>query len=589
MPAPATDIDVPLLDGVAVLERFRRARLQRQPRCNYEPGRLDYRAEDRFQLQFHKDAHAIRAMFPGNGAGKTTVAGVEADYWLQHDHPYQQTPVWSVQVIWVCLKFQQMDMIREQLEANCFTAGWNWNDNKHRYRWKHGDTLYVVSNDGDWGTIQGVSPDLVIIDEECDVRLWRELTMRRRGRKQTRYVISATATKGKRWMYHEIYMPWLKYHEAQGIDEQTAVKKQLHPTRWVWPYGGIEDNPSAHGGDLVWYSDELALASPAERQVRLKGGFKDFNAAPVFDAEALDKMDAANRQAKIIGRAGSFVPIKAAKRRFPEFLEEFDFQEALQPPNGGRITIYEPPFDDNYVLGADFGYGLDNRDMDAAVVLRQSTGKQVAAASGRWGDVNFVWVLWALGWYYRQALIVGERQVGLPTLRRLYDEWRYTYLYYNKDEEHAAIRTSDLLGHHASHGDMIIPHLSWAICPKDPKTGQRFPSRIQITDPETLQQCKEYEWRPRRSTVEMTNARSADLSHSAPAGQHDDLVMALAYAVRGWLELPKFLQSKPTHPAGSLGQVLGHEKVWKPKPADAGAFSAAAPKDRTVAAKPPGW
>lgn len=571
------EADIPLLDGIALIERFRQARLKHQPRCNYEPGRRDFNPLDRFQLQFHKAKHPIRAMFPGNGAGKTTVAGVEADYWLQHDHPYQETPLWKIQVVWVCLKFQQMDMIREQLEANCFTAGYIWNDNKHKYTWPHGDSLYVVSNDGDWASIQGVSPDLVVIDEECDIRLWREFTMRRRGKKQTKYVISATATKGKRWMYSEIYEPWLKYHQALNIGEFDAMKRQLHPTRWVWPYGGIEDNPGARAGDIVWYSDELALASPAERQVRLKGGFKDFNASPVFDQPALELMDRVNSAGdlRVAGRNGNFRSLKLLERKFPHFLEEFEFVPNMLI-EGGRITIFEEPKDDNYVIGGDFGYGLENRDMDAAVVLRQSTGEQVAAASGRWGDVGFAWVLWALGWYYREALIVGERQVGLPTLRRLYDEWGYTFIYRNKDDEHAAPRPSDLLGHHATHGDLIIPQLAWAICPKDPKTGERFPSRIRVTDAETLKQCKEYEWRPRSKMIELSQARNTDLSHSAPLGQHDDLVMALAYAVRGWIELPKFIIDKPQHPAGSLGQVLRHREVWKPAPKSQSPFAHAA-------------
>src|SRR5690606_24817199 len=87
---------------------------------------------------------------------------------------------------------------------------------------------------------------------------------------------------------------------------------------------------------------------------------------------------------------------------------------------------------------------------------------QVAEAHGHWGDTGFVDTLFALGMYYWGAFGVGERQVGLPALRRLYDEYGYEYLYYNRNLAQRTMRRSDMLGHHKLgnlQSDPIMPSL----------------------------------------------------------------------------------------------------------------------------------
>jgi hypothetical protein len=575
MPSATDDLGGMSWEGAQkLLERAADARRFSRPNDHYVPGRLDWPEEKRYQLQFHRSRHTIRAMFPGNGAGKTTVAGVEADYWLQHNHPYQPTPKWPVIVIWVCLKFQQMDMLREQLETTCLSPGWGWNEQKHRYEWPKGDRLYVISNDGDWGSIQGVPVDLVIIDEECDGKLWRELVARRRGKRQTRFVISATATKGKRWMYKVIYKPWLDFHAKLGLNEDEAMLAQKHKSRWVWPKGGLDDNPRSFAGDKSWYQEEFSHASPAEQQVRMRGGFVDLNAAPVFDLSQLLIIENKAAAEGIVGAIGTLEPAKVRKR--PRLPYEFEFILGGQY-QGGTITIFEEPADDTYVIGADFGEGLENRDFDEACVVRQSTRTQVASASGRWGDVHFAYVLFALGWFYNEAFLVGERQFGLRTMRRLYDEMDYTYQYSATDESHRAPRKSDLLGHHRTHGDLIIPRLQWAIAPTEKKagkfTGKVLPPAFHFRDPALLEQLRQYQWMPKSQTKELVDATYRDLTCGAPPGLHDDKVMAAAYAVTGFFELPRFIKPEHSFPGGSMGDILGHAKVLDPAPKKKTAFT----------------
>ena len=88
------------------MERFRKARLRRTAPLQLRAGAPGLSPGGPLPASVPQSPARHPRHVPWQRHGKTTVAGIEADYWLQHDHPYQQTPVWSVQVIWVCLKFR---------------------------------------------------------------------------------------------------------------------------------------------------------------------------------------------------------------------------------------------------------------------------------------------------------------------------------------------------------------------------------------------------------------------------------------------------------------------------------------------------
>ncbi len=245
-------------------------------------------------------------------------AAVEVDYWMRDAHPLQATPKPPIVGLWVAKKYQQFDIHRRKLEQ-----WWepsvpaNFNDSKKRYTWPNGSALYLISGDSDWESVQGIEPDLVVIDEECPEPIWRELQMRRRAGTKTRYVITATATAGLRWMYRDLYKPWLEFHERRGIDETAAMLLQKHDFGdtepalrgvhgiWCWPRGGVADNPVASEEDLALYRTRQ-FKSEAERQVRLYGGFRDFSGTPVFNLANLERM----RQQLEQGISGSILPAR---------------------------------------------------------------------------------------------------------------------------------------------------------------------------------------------------------------------------------------------------------------------------------------
>ena len=100
----------------------------------------------------------------------------------------------------------------------------------------------------------------------------------------------------------------------------------------------------------------------------------------------------------------------------------FAFADQVEEP-GLRVEIYEDPDPQHvYCLGFDAAYGLEGRDCDAICVLDKDTNpvRQVAEVQGHLGE-KLDRIVYALARLYNDAFVVGERQVGLPTLRRLHD------------------------------------------------------------------------------------------------------------------------------------------------------------------------
>ena len=250
-----------------------------------------YQPHQAGQLQFHQALQKYRVLVPGNGWGKTTAAGAEVHWWATHTHPYQATPTHPIIGIWFVKLKEQFELVRRGLEEFVFGNVPKYTDDS--YGWPDGSTLHMASADraNDWMKWQGVPADLVVFDEEPPQRLWEEMTLRRRAQRKTRFVIAATATSGDSWMEQVLYKPWLHYHQGLGFDETRAMDKQLYRSAFVWPRGGIDDNPGADQDDREHYREATALMHPNERKVRLFGGFASWTGDPVFLASAVQWLD----------------------------------------------------------------------------------------------------------------------------------------------------------------------------------------------------------------------------------------------------------------------------------------------------------
>lgn len=531
---------------------------------------------DKGQIQFLQSRHKIRVAIPGNGWGKTSIMAMALDMAIQRDDPFtsELLPKWPVVAVWVCQKFQQMDILKHQLENEVWTRPWSWNQSRHFYRWPNGSELHIVSADSDWLHVQGIAVDFVCFDEHPDRKLWNELLFRRRGLKKTRYMVAATMTQGVTWFVKEIVQDWENFHKKLGMTGEQARQQQLHPNVWVWDKGGLRDNPSMNEDDFRHY-EGIGHASGKEIRVRLTGGYADFAGESVFDQPSLDRQMPSLSD----GTQGSLHLIDASEAQLvlPKEFEHTDTEKVLKRRlagtggtryaqwvaegviEGGRMTVWEPPdMRATYVMGADFAAGLTGRDYDACVIMKKREDgivEQVAELRGWWGDGMFAELLYLAGSWYYNAFLVGERQFGLPALRRLYDEWKYPFIYRGRNEAVRARKPSELLGHHRSSGDTIIPNLRNALV-KD---------HIIIRSPDLMTELRQYQFRARSSMVDMETATSDQLTTGAPAGLNDDLVLALAYAWHAAREAGRFTMPIPEYAHGTYGEVFQNARILNGK------------------------
>lgn len=208
-----------------------------------------------------------------------------------------------------------------------------------------------------------------------------------------------------------------------------------------------------------------------------------------------------------------------------------------------------------YVIGADFAYGIQGRDYDAAVVLdatefmRTGVAPQVCEMHGHWGEA-FHTLLYACIRYWNGAFLLGERQVGLMCLRTLYDRYQWRWMYYEKKLENAAaVEDSAMrLGYHKSGNDYMVARLREAVRIK----------RLDLRSTTLVEQLAKVQWRG--STAEArTMEREPDerLKMKLSGGGSPDLAWACGYANLALECVHEFEQERPKLPPGSLGMIAG--------------------------------
>lgn len=231
---------------------------------------------------------------------------------------------------------------------------------------------------------------------------------------------------------------------------------------------------------------------------------------------------------------------------------------------GIRISIYEEPNPSHqYVIGADFALGMVGRDKDAFCVLDNTGGRkvQVAEVEATLGEVADK-VLFGLSEYYGGCFILGERQVGLPSLRRLLNEFGYGWLYYERDESKKHRPVTDKLGYFKRGNwtsDPALRALRIAIRQKD----------IEIRSEQLIDQLSRLQFKA-KTTIDPEEALDADMQVKLSGGKQGaskspDLVIALAYAYHACGEVDNFPVPRPQFAAGSMGAILGHDEDF-PQP-----------------------
>jgi hypothetical protein len=224
---------------------------------------------------------------------------------------------------------------------------------------------------------------------------------------------------------------------------------------------------------------------------------------------------------------------------------------------GVRCSIYERPKPGRqYVIGADFALGIRGRDKDAFCVLDNTDARkvQVAEVEATLGELADK-MLYGLAMFYGGAFIVGERQFGLPSLRRLLKDFGYGWLYYERDEAKRTRPVSDKLGYWKAGNwtsDPALRSLRVAIRQRD----------IEIRSKPLLDQLGKLQFRS-KTTINPEHAHDADMQVKLSGGGSPDLVMGLAYAYHGCHEVDNFPVVKPRYAAGTAGDILGHGSIFE--------------------------
>lgn len=234
---------------------------------------------------------------------------------------------------------------------------------------------------------------------------------------------------------------------------------------------------------------------------------------------------------------------------------EFDLVDDSTP--GVRVTIFEEPHPQRqYCIGADFALGMVGRDKDAFCVLDNTDAvkRQVAEVEATLGEVADK-LLYGLAMYYGGAFILGERQFGLPSLRRLLKDFGYGWLYYERDETKKNRPVTDKLGYFKRGNwtsDPALRALRIAIRQGD----------IEIRSRKLVDQLSRLQFKP-RTEIDPEEARDADMQVKLAGGGSPDMVMAVAYAYHACHEVDFYPRIEPSYPHGSAGDILGHAEVME--------------------------
>ena len=232
---------------------------------------------------------------------------------------------------------------------------------------------------------------------------------------------------------------------------------------------------------------------------------------------------------------------------------EFDLVDDLVP--GVRVSVYEEPRPGRqYVIGADFALGISGRDKDAFCVMDNTDARkiQVAEVEATLGEVSDK-LLYGLAMYYGGAFILGERQFGLPSLRRLLKDYGYGWLYYERDEAKKHRPVTDKLGYFKRGNWTSDPAL------RALRIGIRQDD-IEVRSIELIDQLSHLQFRARTS-IDPEDATDGDMQVKLVGGGSPDLVMALAYAFHACHEVDHYPPPQANYTSGTAGDILGHADV----------------------------
>lgn len=256
------------------------------------------------------------------------------------------------------------------------------------------------------------------------------------------------------------------------------------------------------------------------------------------------------------------IPIESLSPTALKKARMFDARALSDPTaRGGKVIIYERPRSGiDYGMGGDWAYGIKGRDRDAFCVFgkfpdRSERGyqiRQVCQAWGWWGE-RVHRVVYAMLRCYNGALLCGERQVGLPTMRKLVDEYQYKRVYFDRKLARAGKPKTDVLGvARTKVADVILNAFRTAIAEDS----------VVLRSPELVAEMDKMQWVERGAAKPDRRLSDDNLVIQVLSGESPDLCMAAMYGYHAARCLHLF---EPDEPPESDELPEDMRRVRKPK------------------------
>lgn len=246
----------------------------------------------------------------------------------------------------------------------------------------------------------------------------------------------------------------------------------------------------------------------------------------------------------------------------PDLIDrQFRLSEVSDP--SGRVEVWDQP-EWACAIGMDAGYGIPGRDYDALVVLDpepdpQGRYRQVGELHGHWGP-RLPKVMYGAYQFWREAFVVGERQVGHFALDSLWTDYGVRNLYRERNPTRPNHPMALNLGHPRAHDDVMMRRLREAVLER--KLVLR--STVLI---DQLARCMFYS--PHEKTSD-DKVADEGLKIKLSGGGSPDLVMAAAYAWAAVQEMPRQEVKRKPYAGNTLGAILGHNAFEELEDEDTG-------------------
>lgn len=251
--------------------------------------------------------------------------------------------------------------------------------------------------------------------------------------------------------------------------------------------------------------------------------------------------------------------VASGSRYFPYYYPDAHSHPMVTSGRVGWVTYSEPSETGLYVMGVDTAGGSmrEETDFHAAVILdvtrkeEQERGCITDAAVCQWKGPVPEWAkqVLAWAWKYHALLVVEVNSYGEVVLEEAIRQ-AYPYVYLRQGYDHIGSQYTELLG--------------WQTTPKSKpgllaRAHAMMASRqLEVEDPRLQMEINVYEH-------QLTT--SGQQTSGAPAGKHDDLVLALCLAAQGMdqvhsYEEARMLERPPRNNEEILSWEQKHNKLW---------------------------